>query len=302
MKQSWQINDPKFQSDKLDASLNITPWSTNRRFACDLVAFLEPENIVELGSHYGCSLFCFAQVVKDKKLPTKIYGIDTWQGDEQAGFYGEEIIRRVKNIQKQQFAGQKITLIREFFRDALPRFTDKSIELIHIDGLHTYEAVKDDFETWLPKLGEEGVILFHDIAGEAKKKRYGSVRHWAELKKQYPSLEMTHNWGLGILFPKGDSKLKVLRQQGVDRLIKLYEQLSMWELYKNRLEVDLAWQRGQTDKWWKGLASCEEKSKHEIWLLGNETKRLQKESAWHKKNEDKWWAELQKLKGKRNDR
>ena len=74
-------------------------------------------------------------------------------------------------------------------------------DIIHIDGLHTYEAVSHDFSIWLPKLCENGIMLFHDIASV---KKYGSNRFWEELKQQYPyHFEFEHSWGLGILFPKG---------------------------------------------------------------------------------------------------
>jgi predicted O-methyltransferase YrrM len=248
---TWNVFDPKFESDSIDVKLNITPWSTNRRFAYDLVRNVQPKTIVELGSHYGCSLFAFAQAAKDAKLKVTINGVDTWQGDEQAGFYGEEIIEGVKKIQKQKFKSQKINLIRKKFIEALSDFEDGSIDLIHIDGLHTYDAVKEDFDTWLPKLAKDGVMLFHDITGEAAKKKYGSVKHWKEVSAKYPSLQLNHNWGLGILFPNGDKMLKQLLDSGVDKMLPLYELTSMQELYKNRLVIDLDWQKEKTNEWWE---------------------------------------------------
>lgn len=40
---------------------------------------------------------------------------------------------------------------------------DNSIYLLFIDGEHTYEAVKRDFEMFLPKVVSKGYIVIHDI-------------------------------------------------------------------------------------------------------------------------------------------
>jgi len=40
---------------------------------------------------------------------------------------------------------------------------DKPVELLFVDGDHSYEAVKLDFELWYPKLIDGGIIAFHDL-------------------------------------------------------------------------------------------------------------------------------------------
>lgn len=76
-----------------------------------------------------------------------------------------------------------------------------SVQLLHIDGFHSYEAVAHDYTTWLPVLADYGIVLFHDIAIQAY--GFGVWRWWEEVSSLHPSLEFSHSGGLGILFPKG---------------------------------------------------------------------------------------------------
>ena len=41
------------------------------------------------------------------------------------------------------------------------------VELLFIDGDHSYEAVRRDAELWLPRLIEGGTVMFHDVATAA---------------------------------------------------------------------------------------------------------------------------------------
>ena len=62
-----------------------------------------------------------------------------------------------------RYGGFSAFLLRMTFDDALPQFSDGSIDLLHIDGFHSHEAVSHDLHAWLPKLSSRGLILMHDI-------------------------------------------------------------------------------------------------------------------------------------------
>ena len=71
------------------------------------------------------------------------------------------------------------TLLRSTFDEALPRFADESIDLLHLDGHHTEEAVWHDLESWLPKLRPGGILLMHDVTMRGR--GFGVWKVWEEL-------------------------------------------------------------------------------------------------------------------------
>lgn len=171
-------------------------WAGHIPFAGWIVSVLRPDVLVELGTHTGNSYLSFCQAVKQEQLDTKCYAIDTWQGDKHASFYGEEIFQSVCQAHDPHYS-RFSKLLRTTFDEAATRFDDKSIDLLHIDGLHTYEAVKHDFETWLPKLSDKAVVLFHDT--EVYRDDFGVHQFWYEIGKHYPYFSFQHSNGLGVL-------------------------------------------------------------------------------------------------------
>ena len=172
------------------------PWCGHLLFAYDLVCDFQPRKIVELGSHRGQSYFAFCKAVADAGLATKTYAIDTWQGDPHAGFYEESIYQKFSATNEQLFKSFS-TMLRCTFDEALSHFDETSVDLLHIDGLHTYDAVRHDFETWRSKLTRPAIVLFHDIA--VREKDFGVWKFWMEIKSQYTSFEFEHSNGLGVL-------------------------------------------------------------------------------------------------------
>lgn len=226
-KRQWRYWEPTFQADEVCDLNPVWPWGGHRAFAYDLVRWMRPGRIVELGVHWGTSFFTFAQAVKDGRMKgTELIGVDTFEGEDHAGHYGPEVLETVQGIVAKHFAKQSITLHRMLFEKALGKVEDGSTDLIHIDGLHTYEAVKEDFETWLPKLAPDGVMLFHDVAPDTG---YGSTDFWHELLERHPGFTFEHSWGLGVLFPKGEGRLEELREQSIEDKILVYTHMARAE-------------------------------------------------------------------------
>jgi predicted AlkP superfamily phosphohydrolase/phosphomutase len=85
------------------------------------------------------------------------------------------------------------------FSEGLTHIEDNTIELISIDGHHSYESVSRDFKNALPKINKNrGVVLFHDV--NEYQEGFGVSRFWMELKKDYEHFEFFHGHGLGVLF------------------------------------------------------------------------------------------------------
>jgi hypothetical protein len=171
-------------------------WNQHIPFAFWIVEVHKPSIFVELGTHCGTSYFSFCQAVAALRLPTRCFAVDTWRGDAHAGFYDQTVFAQVDACNEAKYAGFS-RLVRSTFEEALPHFLDGSIDLLHIDGLHTYEACRQDFESWLPKLSRRAIVLLHDT--NVRERGFGVHRLWAELAGRYPHFEFVHEHGLGVL-------------------------------------------------------------------------------------------------------
>lgn len=172
------------------------PWAGHIPFAFWLIKASRPKILVELGTHSGNSFSAFCQAIRDLASPTRAYAVDTWQGDEHAGYYGDDVFNELKAFLQTDYA-DFATMVRSTFDDAIDTFSDGAIDILHIDGMHTYDAVKHDFVSWRQKLSPRAVVLFHDI--NVREREFGVWRLWQELSSEYPAFEFNHSNGLGVL-------------------------------------------------------------------------------------------------------
>lgn len=174
----------------------VGAWTDNLPFAYDLIARLKPRVVVELGTDRGESYFAFCQSAAENSAATRCFAVDTWRGDHQTGDYDETTFAEVSAHNAAHYAGFS-TLLRCCFDEALDQFPSGSIDVLHLDGLHTEAAVRHDVEAWLPKVREGGIFLLHDIS--VRTRNFGVWKVWGELRGAGRSHAFADGPGLGVL-------------------------------------------------------------------------------------------------------
>lgn len=171
-------------------------WVEHFPFGWLLIEQMKPESIVELGAHFGDSYLAFCQAVSDLKLPTKCWAVDTWQGDKHSGPYGPHVLEWLRMHHDPSFSAFS-TLLQMDFDTAQTKFADGQVDLLHIDGLHTYEAARHDFDSWLPRMSRRSVVMLHDT--QVRTGDFGVWKVWEEVSKGRPNFEFEHGYGLGVV-------------------------------------------------------------------------------------------------------
>jgi lipopolysaccharide biosynthesis protein len=171
-------------------------WYTHIPFAHWIVGAVKPRMLVELGTAHGVSYSAFCESVINHSLDTRCYAVDTWQENEHKDVDEDNGYADLKTFNEHHY-GSFSELFCCTFDEAKSQLPDNSVDLLHIDGLYTYDAVRHDFENWREKLSNNAVVLFHTTS--VRQSNFGVWRLWEELKTQFPCFEFFHGRGLGVL-------------------------------------------------------------------------------------------------------
>jgi predicted O-methyltransferase YrrM len=163
----------------------------------------KPRTVMEIGTARGGTLFLFSRVASDD---AKLISLDL-PGGKYGGGYPAPKAHLYRSFAR---GSQEIHLLRadsheESTRETVARIVGEGrIDFLFIDGDHTYDGVKRDFEMYFPLVSKEGMIALHDILHHTANPEVGVDRFWGEIKGSYDSHEIVSDraqgWaGIGVI-------------------------------------------------------------------------------------------------------
>jgi len=163
----------------------------------DTVAAGPHERVVEIGSLYGGTLWYWSLLPAIKTLvavdvPSDVPRVAQGVRDAR-GHWQEWIGGRVDLIDVQADSHDPATL--EHVRTVL---AGEPADFVFIDGDHSYDGVRADWQIWTPLVRPGGLVAFHDTWPNGDRHEPGVTRLVDELRHQVPSIEWTDPDGVGI--------------------------------------------------------------------------------------------------------
>ena len=144
---------------------------------------------VEIGSYCGKSACYLGQACKENN--SYLYSVDHHRGSEEQQFgqeyFDEEIYDHekgrvdtlplfLKNIAIHNLKESIKPLVMD--SKSASRIVEDNINMVFIDGSHTFESARNDYECWKDKIKNGGILAIHDVydseleGGQAPKEIY----------------------------------------------------------------------------------------------------------------------------------
>jgi predicted O-methyltransferase YrrM len=184
---------------------SIAPVQNNNeiRRLLDMLIEVQPKRCLEIGTARGGTLYLISRTVHPE---AKIISVDLPGGRWGHGYCHWQA-PLYKSFARER---QELTLIRgdshepATFRKVAEHLNSDCLDLLFIDGDHTYEGVKRDFQMYSELVADNGLIVLHDIVPNPDDKDVGVPRFWDEIKAGYEHEEMVDSWdqghyGIGVI-------------------------------------------------------------------------------------------------------
>jgi hypothetical protein len=153
------------------------------------INLIRPERILCIGSQYGFIPAMFALACKDNKWGHVDF-VDAGKEENEPGSWGGVGFWK-KNKAKDYFSvldlSSRITVYLTTTKQFARKSKGRKWEYIYIDGDHSYNGIKTDYNLFWPRLTNGGMMGFHDISlrGLYHGQEYGVSKFWKELKQSY---------------------------------------------------------------------------------------------------------------------
>jgi len=167
------------------------------------VSACQPSVILEIGTAKGATLLGWCRIASSKvisvDLPGGIHG-GGYPAIKQS-LYREFVADRPEVSLHLIQADSHVLATRKLAEEKLD---GAPIDVLFIDGDHSYAGVRADFELWSPLVRPGGLVLFHDILPHKHVAHCEVDQLWNELKSQYRHEEFIANpeqgWaGIGVI-------------------------------------------------------------------------------------------------------
>jgi len=146
---------------------DISGWF-NYESTYDFLTNKIPTNgtFVECGAWLGKSSIYLCSICKKKNI--NVYIVDSWEGSISELQTTHRLAKEedIFMIFINNLSGYDYTPIKAKSNDASKLFDIQSCDVVFIDMEHTYEAVKNDIEIWLPKIKIGGYLAGHDYSND----------------------------------------------------------------------------------------------------------------------------------------
>ena len=198
-----------------------TCWRGHHDFAVWLVNEVRPDITVDLGVYHGYSTFCFAEPGIGI-----VYGIDNF---ETAGGYEDCLKNRLElGCENVHIVKGDFDKVYEQFKIINETYGGYGIDILHIDGEHSIEAVRNDFDKWSTLVKDSGIILLHDVLHACFD---GPMDLMTKETKNYNGTIMDGDSGLGILTKNDALFNKIANKFSLVKIIDIqYERMSETEI------------------------------------------------------------------------